>query len=105
MRFNLMVAIEALLDKLVKLPIELQECGFPPALLRLLRRCFAVHGVPSVSHWTDLNPNAPAQAAWCTGVVPGSATDRGSLRMDPLRHRLLFHGGCYSAGTVGTIQI
>jgi len=79
-RFNLAVAIEALLDELVKLLMELQECGLPPALVGLLLWCFVVHYIPSVSHWNDLNPRAPVQAALCTDAMPGSAADRGSSR-------------------------
>jgi hypothetical protein len=75
-RCNLAVAVEALLDELVKLLMELQEGGLPPALVGLLRLCFAVHCVPSVSHWNDLTPRTPAEAASCTDAVPDSATDR-----------------------------
>ena len=60
-RFNLAAAVEALLDELVKLRVELQEGGLPPALFGLLLWRFAVHGVPSVSHWNDLNPRTPAE--------------------------------------------
>jgi hypothetical protein len=51
--FDLTAAITALLHELVKLLLELQEGGLPPALLRLLLVLLFVHGVPSVSHWTS----------------------------------------------------
>ena len=51
--FDLTAAITALLHELVKLLLELQEGGLPPALLRLLLLLLVVHGVPSVSHWTS----------------------------------------------------
>jgi hypothetical protein len=50
MRFNLALALLALLDKLVKLLLELQECGLPPVLLGLWLLLLVIHGVPSVSH-------------------------------------------------------
>jgi hypothetical protein len=52
-RGDLVAAITALLHELVKLLLELQEGGLPPALLRLLLLLLVVHGVPSVSHWTS----------------------------------------------------
>ena len=53
MRGDLAAAIVALLDKLVKRLLELQEGGLLPALLRLSLVLLFVHGVPSVSHWTS----------------------------------------------------
>jgi hypothetical protein len=52
MRFDLAAAIEALLDEVVKLLLELQECGLPPALLGLWLVLLFVHGIPFVSHYT-----------------------------------------------------
>ena len=49
-RGDLVAAIAALLDELVKLLLELQEGGLLPALLRLLLVVLFVHGVPSVAH-------------------------------------------------------
>jgi hypothetical protein len=49
-RCDLAAAIEALLDELVKLLLELQECGLLPALLGLLLLLLFVHSVPSVFH-------------------------------------------------------
>ena len=49
-RFDLAAAIEALLDELVKLLLELQKCGLLPAFLGLLLLLLFVHGVPSVFH-------------------------------------------------------
>jgi hypothetical protein len=91
-RRNLALAIEALLDELVKLVMELQQCGLPPALVGQLLWCFVVHCVPSVSRWNECNPRTPARAAWCTDAVPGSAADPGSSHHDPLRHRLCLRG-------------
>jgi hypothetical protein len=51
-RCDLAAAIEALLDEVVKLLLELQECGLPPALLGLLLVLLFVHCVPFVSHYT-----------------------------------------------------
>ena len=51
--FDLTAAITALLHELVKLLMELQECGLPPALLGWWLVLLFVHGVPSVSHWTS----------------------------------------------------
>jgi hypothetical protein len=48
--FDLTAAITALLHELVKLFLELQECGLPLALLGLWLVLLVVHGVPSVSH-------------------------------------------------------
>jgi hypothetical protein len=48
-RFDLAAAITALLHELVKLLMELQKCGLPPALLGLWLLLLVVHGVPSVS--------------------------------------------------------
>src|SRR2546428_9244572 len=48
--FDLTAAITALLHELVKLLLELQECGLPPALLGLWLLLLVVHGVPFVSH-------------------------------------------------------
>jgi hypothetical protein len=47
-RFDLAAAIAALVDKLAKLFLELQECGLLPALLRRWLWLLFVHGVPSV---------------------------------------------------------
>jgi hypothetical protein len=52
MRFDLAAAIEALVDEVVKLLLELQECGLRPALLGLLLVFLFVHGIPFVSHYT-----------------------------------------------------
>ena len=49
-RFDLAAAITALLHELVKLLMELQECGLLLALLGLWLLLLVVHGVPSVSH-------------------------------------------------------
>src|SRR4051794_12833012 len=51
-RGDLAAAIAALVDELVKLLLELQECGLPPALLGLLLLLLVVHGVPSSSYGT-----------------------------------------------------
>ena len=48
--FDLTAAITALLHELVKLLLELQECGLPPALLGRWLVLLVVHGVPSVAH-------------------------------------------------------
>jgi hypothetical protein len=48
--FDLTAAITALLHELVKLVMELQECGLPPALLGRWLVLLVVHGDPSVSH-------------------------------------------------------
>jgi hypothetical protein len=48
--FDLTAAITALLHELVKLLMELQERGLPPALLGRWLVLLVVHGVPSVSH-------------------------------------------------------
>jgi hypothetical protein len=47
-RFDLAAAIEALLDELVKLLLELQDGGLHPALLGLLLLFLVVHCVPSI---------------------------------------------------------
>ena len=47
-RVDLAAAIAALVDKLAKLLLELQECGLLPALLGLGLLERFVHGVPSV---------------------------------------------------------
>ena len=47
---DLAAAITALLHELVKLLMELQECGLPPALLGRWLVLLVVHGVPSVAH-------------------------------------------------------
>ena len=47
-RCDLAATIAALLDKLAKLFLELQECGLPPALLGLWLVLLCVHGVPSI---------------------------------------------------------
>jgi hypothetical protein len=52
-RFDLAAAIEALLDELVKLLLELQECGLLPAFLGLWLLFLFVHGVPSVFHTNE----------------------------------------------------
>jgi hypothetical protein len=49
-RFDLAAAIAALVDKLVKRLLELQECGLLSALLGLVLVLLFVHGVPSVFH-------------------------------------------------------
>ena len=48
--FDLTAAITALLHELVKLLLELQKRGLPPALLGWWLVVLVVHGVPSVSH-------------------------------------------------------
>jgi len=48
--FDLTAAITALVHELVKLLLELQECGLPPALLGRWLVLLVVHGVPSVAH-------------------------------------------------------
>src|SRR2546425_7547643 len=48
--FDLTAAITALLHEVVKLLMELQECGLPPALLGRWLVVLVVHGVPSVSY-------------------------------------------------------
>ena len=50
MRCDLAAAIAALLDKMMKLLLELQECGLPPALLGLWLVLLFVHCIPFVSH-------------------------------------------------------
>jgi hypothetical protein len=50
MRFDLAAAIEALVHEVVKLLLELQECGLPPALLGLWLVLLFVHCIPFVSH-------------------------------------------------------
>ena len=52
MRFDLAAAIETLVDEAVKLLLELQECGLPPALLGLWLVLLFVHCIPFVSHYT-----------------------------------------------------
>jgi hypothetical protein len=47
-RFDLAAAIAALVDKVAKLLLEFQECGFLSALLGLWLLLLFVHGVPSV---------------------------------------------------------
>jgi hypothetical protein len=47
-RFDLATAIAALVDKLAKLFLELQECGLLPALLGRWLWVLCVHGVPSI---------------------------------------------------------
>ena len=47
-RFDLAAAIAALLEELVKLFLELPECGLLPARLGLWLLLLFVHGVPSV---------------------------------------------------------
>jgi hypothetical protein len=49
LRFNLVAALEALLEELVKFFMELQECGLHLALLRLLTLLRVVHCLPFVS--------------------------------------------------------
>ena len=49
-RCDLAAAIAALLDKMMKLLLELQECGLPPALLGLWLVLLFVHCIPFVSH-------------------------------------------------------
>ena len=60
MRGDLAAAIVALLDKLVKLLLELQECGLPPALLGLWLVLLVVHGGPSLSYCTPADTAASA---------------------------------------------
>src|SRR5438034_4415790 len=48
--FDLTAAITALLHELVKLLMELQECGLPPALIGRWLVLLVVHGDPSASH-------------------------------------------------------
>jgi hypothetical protein len=48
--FDLTAAITALLHELVKLLLELQKRGLPPALLGRWLVVLVVYGVPSVSH-------------------------------------------------------
>jgi hypothetical protein len=50
MRVDLEAAIAALLEKLVKLLLELQECGLRAALLALVLVVLSVHGGLSLSH-------------------------------------------------------
>jgi len=50
-RFDLTLALVALLDELVKLLLELQECGFQPALLGLLTVLLVVHGVSFLAYY------------------------------------------------------
>ena len=45
-RFDLAAAIKALVDEVVKLLLELQECGLLPVLLGLLLLFLFVHGHP-----------------------------------------------------------
>ena len=52
MRFDLAAAIETLVDEVVKLLLELQECGLPPALLGLWLVLLFVHCIPFVSYQT-----------------------------------------------------
>ena len=52
MRFDLAAAIETLVDEVVKLLLELQECGLPPALLGLWLVLLFIHCIPFVSHQT-----------------------------------------------------
>ena len=58
--FDLAAAIEALLDEVVKLLLELQECGLPPALLGLWLVLLVVHGGPSLSYCTPADTAASA---------------------------------------------
>jgi hypothetical protein len=49
-RFDLVAAIAALVDEVVELLLELQECGLRPALLGLWLVLLFVHCIPFVSH-------------------------------------------------------
>jgi hypothetical protein len=68
MRCDLAAAIAALLDKMMKLFLELQECGLPPALLGLWLVFLVVHGGPSLSQCT------PADTAAYTLVASSKAS-------------------------------
>ena len=48
-RFDLALAIVTLLDELMKLFTDLQECGFNLALLCLLTLLLVIHNLPSLS--------------------------------------------------------
>ena len=61
--FDLTAAITALLHQLVKLLLELQECGLPPALLGLWLVFLVVHGGPSLSQCTPADTAAYALVA------------------------------------------
>src|SRR5437588_10013826 len=63
MRGDLAAAIVALLEKLVKLLLELQECGLPPALLGLWLVLLVVHGGPSLSYCPPADTAASALVA------------------------------------------
>jgi hypothetical protein len=63
-RGDLAAAIEALVDELVKLLLELQDGGLLPALLGLVRLVLFVHGVPSVSHWPPADSSLRAHVAY-----------------------------------------
>ena len=47
-RADLAAALAALVDQVVKLFVELQECGLLPALRGLCVLLLCIHGVPSV---------------------------------------------------------
>jgi len=49
-RFDLAVAIETLLEELVKFFMELEEFGLHAALLGLLKLFLIVHGGPFIAH-------------------------------------------------------
>ncbi len=51
-RFDLTLALVALLDELVKLLLELQECGCQPDLLGLLMVFLVVHGVSFLAYYS-----------------------------------------------------
>jgi hypothetical protein len=67
-RVELAAAIEALLDELVKLLLELQEGGLLPALLGRLLWVLFVHDVSSVFHtsWALVSRIIGALSAPCT---------------------------------------
>ena len=51
MRCDLAAAIAALLDKMMKLLLELQECELPPALLGRWLVFLVVHGVSFLAYY------------------------------------------------------
>src|SRR5437764_8276163 len=83
--FDLTAAITALLHELVKLLLELQECGLPPALLGRWLVVLVVHSIPFVAHGLpalgSLRSNyrrkcqSPSGVGAVTGVIDQTSRD------------------------------
>ena len=63
-RGELALALVALVEELVKLLLELPECGLHPALLGLLLLLFVVHGLSPVSHRLHLGHSGVGRHAY-----------------------------------------